>query len=141
MAELAIRSGNGSTYLGFVAPGTNLGRFTNKADPARVYSGQITKGAWTGHGVWECAERKEEGQFVDGSINGFGMMTYKNGTSYQGEFNITHYHGKGRFIDAHGKITDSIWQMGANTNTPCDMTQTLKSVQQGESCGYQWNRD
>ncbi len=51
-----------------------------------------------------------EGQYLNDNLNGFGRSFWSDGNYYIGEFKDHYYHGKGKYVNAYGKIKDGIWE-------------------------------
>jgi hypothetical protein len=43
---------------------------------------------------------------------GFGIYTYSDGSRYEGEWSNGLQHGKGKIVDANGKIVKGVWEAG-----------------------------
>jgi len=98
-----------------VADGKRNGRGVWQAANGR-YDGQWVDDMQHGHGrqTWSDG-RIFEGQFANGKFEGHGHMTWRvsEGTlEYEGEYKNDLKHGRGRFTWADGRVYDGQWHEG-----------------------------
>ena len=55
---------------------------------------------------------KYDGAWLNGLQDGYGVMTFKSGDIYQGEFQENLPHGKGEFMYTNGDNEMAIWEKG-----------------------------
>ena len=77
------------------------------------YKGKFIEGAFhgigffsekTGTNLLKYPNSKFEGEFNNDEINGFGKLTFEDGTSYEGTFKNNLMHGTGLITNLEGKI-------------------------------------
>ncbi|KAL8274599.1 hypothetical protein Esti_001502 [Eimeria stiedai] len=86
--EATIRWPSGATYRGQVAGGLRHGRGTyTSADRRFVYEGEWHQGTPNGWGVLDCSDGTQyRGEWVGGRRHGFGVQTSSNGSRYEGQW-------------------------------------------------------
>lgn len=78
-------------------------------NPKIHYEGGFANNMYNGNGKIQIKSNdggSYEGSFKNGSIEGYGTFTYKNGDVYQGQFRQGIKHGKGQYKYANGDIYD-----------------------------------
>jgi len=70
-----------------------------------IYEGDFVEGEMDGQGIIKYMDGSwYEGQFKKDKYDGKGKLVFKNGGIYEGEFNNNLINGKGKFIYSDGKI-------------------------------------
>lgn len=78
-----------------------------------IYEGDFINGVMEGDGIIKYSDGTSyEGQFKNDKYQGKGIIIFKNGGSYEGEFNNNLIHGKGKYIYPGGKIYEGDFQNG-----------------------------
>ena len=136
--EGTIYHGNANSfYMGSVVDDKPNGKGTEVLPSGEFYEGDFLNGRWHGQGRW-YNERKAlvytgnwlygvkhgygefqddrglfVGEFIKGVKCGNGKYTFFSGDQYIGEFAEDRFNGKGRYINAAGKVTyDGEWRNG-----------------------------
>ena len=101
-----------------------------------VYIGELKDGKPHGKGILryysngQC-DAKYIGEFKDGKRDGEGKWTMFDGSSYEGEWKLDKFHGKGRFI-YQNDVQEGYWFMGRfqryldEVLDPCNYIETIK---------------
>jgi hypothetical protein len=75
-----------------------------------IYEGDFINGVMEGDGIIKYSDGTYyEGQFRNDKYQGKGKIVFKNGGSYEGDFNNNLIHGKGKYIYPGGKINLCIY--------------------------------
>ena len=78
-----------------------------------IYDGDFINGVMEGDGIIKYSDGTYyEGQFRNDKYQGKGKILFKNGGSYEGDFNNNLIHGKGKYIYPGGKIYEGDFQNG-----------------------------
>ena len=78
-----------------------------------IYEGDFVEGNIDGEGIIRYFNGSMyEGQFKNWKYEGKGKITFKNGGSYEGDFYNNLIHGKGKYIYPDGKIYEGNFQNG-----------------------------
>ena len=78
-----------------------------------IYEGDFINGVMEGDGIIKYSDGTYyEGQFRNDKYQGKGKILFKNGGSYEGDFNNNLIHGKGKYIYPGGKIYEGDFQNG-----------------------------
>jgi hypothetical protein len=78
-----------------------------------IYEGDFINGVMEGDGIIKYSDGTYyEGQFRNDKYQGKGKIVFKNGGSYEGDFNNNLIHGKGKYIYPGGKIYEGDFQNG-----------------------------
>ena len=78
-----------------------------------IYEGGFINGVMEGDGIIKYSDGTYyEGQFRNDKYQGKGKIVFKNGGSYEGDFNNNLIHGKGKYIYPGGKIYEGDFQNG-----------------------------
>ena len=78
-----------------------------------IYEGDFINGVMEGDGIIKYSDGTYyEGQFRNDKYQGKGKILFKNGGSYEGDFNKNLIHGKGKYIYPGGKIYEGDFQNG-----------------------------
>jgi MORN repeat len=60
-----------------------------------TYNGDLVDGVFHGYGIYSCSTFKYTGGYSNGQMHGNGEITYSNGATYKGEFEMDKFHGYG----------------------------------------------
>lgn len=113
-----LPNGKGTLYR---ADGTALsgywkaGEFSSSTEIIeKSKTGCISGNCQNGQGVYIVPETnaKYEGQFVKGSFEGNGVITYVNGNSYSGSWQNGKYQGQGVLSQKDGSTIEGNWKQG-----------------------------
>ena len=78
-----------------------------------IYEGDFINGVMEGDGIIKYSDGTYyEGQFRNDKYQGKGKIVFKNGGSYEGDFNNNLIQGKGKYIYPGGKIYEGDFQNG-----------------------------
>ena len=78
-----------------------------------IYEGDFINGVMEGDGIIKYSDGTYyEGQFRNDKYQGKGKILFKNGGSYEGDFNNNLIHGKGKYVYPGGKIYEGDFQNG-----------------------------
>jgi hypothetical protein len=83
--------------------------------------GPCPNGYATGRGVaiWYADGRelrRDEGDFRDGKLAGFGVRVERDGSRYEGTWRASRAHGEGRLVAPDGNIFEGFWNNGCLNN-------------------------
>ena len=100
-----------------------------------IRKGVFYKGEWLdesmdGYGILQDQTFSVyEGQFKDNHANGFGTIIFENGDHYQGEWLDGKMHGEGSYVTAKGKVYNGTW---SNNKWINPLTQSITSFNNRE---------
>ena len=78
-----------------------------------IYEGDFVNGIMEGNGIIKYMNGSwYEGQFKNDKYEGKGKFVFKNGNIYEGEFNNNFMNGKGKYIYTDGKIYEGDFRSG-----------------------------
>ena len=82
-----------------------------------LYGGELKEGKPHGKGILRYysngkCDAKYIGEFKDGKRDGEGKWTMFDGSSYEGEWKLDKFHGKGKFI-YQDDVQEGYWFMGS----------------------------
>src|SRR2546423_1867990 len=82
----------------------------------RKYDGEWVNNTMHGKGVltWKDG-RKYDGTFANDKRHGYGMYTWADGRKYEGPWLNGKQHGQGKYILPNGQVSSGIWENGTRT--------------------------
>lgn len=78
--------------------------------PKGKYQGQVLNGRPHGKGTMKYRFKTYEGGWVNGKKQGFGILTWNDGSKYEGEFDNDKANGKGIKQWVSGEVYDGLWR-------------------------------
>ncbi|RYZ83346.1 MAG: hypothetical protein EOP04_20145, partial [Proteobacteria bacterium] len=112
-----VTFGDGATYIGSMRMGARNGKGKMFYADGRVYDGAWTLDKREGNGVqwWDPNDPKfidYKGNWSNEKMNGTGILTFRNGEIYEGQFQDNLFHGKGRRTLPNKDIREGSWVKG-----------------------------
>jgi hypothetical protein len=87
------------------------------------WSGDCRHGYVNGRGTlqWFVNGRpagRDEGEFRDGKLYGFGVRMTQDGARYEGDWRLGQAHGNGRYVAPNGNVLEGFWVNGCYEDIP-----------------------
>lgn len=102
------------TYNGGFKNGLFEGENCSYASATSRYVGKFVQGKKEGMGKFSNEVGTQSGNFHNDELNGLGTFEWKDGKLYEGEFQRSKFHGKGKITYKNKQVAEGIWEDGHN---------------------------
>eukprot|EP00164_Ancoracysta_twista_P011884 GFYU01018491.1.p1 GENE.GFYU01018491.1~~GFYU01018491.1.p1 ORF type:complete len:291 (-),score=49.35 GFYU01018491.1:29-901(-) len=97
--QYTVASGKGTVFIG-------------EKDGRETLKGTFDKSTIHGYGTYDGPLGKYEGQWIQGTIQGYGIMRWKRGDTYKGEWVAGKMQGVGSYKCENGDVIEGCWNKG-----------------------------